>query len=245
MKRSLALCSILTLATSSFGETLSDKLLERERKSKGTTRVTAEIKAEFKEGIEAIKAANVVENALSVGDTAPDFTLKNALGQEISLAAELKKGPVILTWYRGNWCPYCNIALAAMEEELPEFQKQGAALIALTPELPDKTLTTKEKNSLTFEVLTDLNHQVADKYRLLFKLTPEVEKRYEEFFDLADYNGEDAGTDTLPLAATYIIGKDGKIAWAFLHHDYHKRAEPKDITAFLKKMNASSPSSKE
>ena len=245
MKRSLTACSLLTLATSAFGETLSDKLIEREEKAKGTTRVTPEIKAEFKEGLEAIKNANVVENALNVGDVAPDFTLKNAVGKEVSLAAELKNGPVILTWYRGNWCPYCNITLAAMEQELSAFKEQGATLLALTPELPDKTMTTKEKNKLTFEVLTDLNHKVADQYKLLFKLTPQVEERYKEFFDLADYNGEEAGTDTLPLAATYIVGQDGKIAWAFLHHDYHKRAEPKEITATLKKMNAESPTSGE
>jgi peroxiredoxin len=86
---------------------------------------------------------------------------------------------------------------------------------------------------LKFPVLTDLNHHVAKKYGLLFQLTPEVEKIYGQFFDLAEFNGADAGTATLPLAATYIIGKDGKILWAFLHHDYHKRAEPKDIVKFL------------
>ena len=118
----------------------------------------------------------------------------------------------------------------------PEIKEAGASLIALTPELPDKTLTTIEKNKLEFEVLTDLNHQVAKKYDLLFKLTPEVEKLYGEKFNLKTYNGADAGTDTLPLVATYIIGQDGKIAWAFLHYDYHKRAEPKEIVAFLKSM---------
>ncbi|MDA7537018.1 AhpC/TSA family protein [bacterium] len=161
--------------------------------------------------------------------------MKNATGQEVTLADELKKGPVVLTWYRGGWCPYCNIALAAMQAKLPEIKAAGASLIALTPELPNKALTTTEKNKLEFQVLTDLNHGVAKNYGLLFKLTPEVEKLYGNFFDLEEFNGADATTDTLPLAATYIIGQDGTIQWAFVDADYRSRAEPADIVAFLKK----------
>lgn len=228
----LALYSSVLIANS---QTLREQLQAKE--DAGSGRVTPEIKAEFKKGIDAIKAAKIVEGAKQVGDAAPDFTLKNATGKEVSLAAELKKGPVVLTWYRGGWCPYCNIALAALQAELPAIKKAGGTLLALTPELPDKVLTTAEKNKLEFEVLTDLNHKVAAQYGLLFKLTPEVEKLYGNFFDLAEYNGAEAGTDTLPLAATYIIGKDGKIAWAFLHHDYHMRAEPKDIVKFLEGMD--------
>jgi len=164
---------------------------------------------------------------------APHFTLKNAIGAEVKLENELKNGPVVLTWYRGGWCPYCNITLRAMQDVLPDIKASGASLIALSPELPDKTLTTTQKNGLEFEVLTDLNHQAASEYGLLFKLTPEVEKLYGKFFDLEKFNGSGAGTDTLPLAATYIIGQDGVIKWAFLHHDYHMRAEPKEVVEFL------------
>ncbi len=214
------------------------KLTLRERlqalEDGGSKKLTEEIKAEFGKGIQSIKGAKVVESAKQVGDNAPKFTLKNAIAREVSLTAELKKGPVVITWYRGGWCPYCNIAMAAMQEKLPEIKAAGASLIALTPELPDKSLTTVGKNKLEFEVLTDLNHKVADQYGLLFKLTPEVEKLYGKFFDLKEFNGKYAGTDTLPLAATYIIGQDGKINWAFLHHDYHMRAEPNDIVNFLK-----------
>lgn len=231
MKHTLSVFFALTFASISFGQTLSEQLKEKE--AKGSTRVTPEIKAAFGKGIEAIKTAKVVEGAKQVGDVAPDFTLKNASGKDVTLSEQLKQGPVVLTWYRGGWCPYCNLALAAMQKELPAIKKAGASLIALTPELPDKALTTKEKNHLTFEVLTDLNHQVAKEYGLLFKLTPEVAEIYKRLMDLEAYNGEAAGADTLPLAATYIIGQNGKILWAFLHHDYHMRAEPKDIVDFL------------
>jgi peroxiredoxin len=235
MKFKLIAALALASSLSGNGQTLREQLQARE--DAGSGKVTPEVKEEFRKGIEAIKTAKIVEGAKQAGDLAPDFTLKNATGEEVSLAAELTKGPVVLTWYRGGWCPYCNIALAALQNELPAMKKAGATLLALTPELPDKALTTSEKNKLEFEVLTDLNHKVADQYGLLFKLTPEVEKLYGKFFDLSDYNGAEAGTDTLPLAATYIIGKDGKIAWAFLHHDYHMRAEPKDIVKFLEGMN--------
>lgn len=231
MTTQLTIATLLAVSTISFAETLRDQLEARE--AQGSDKVTPEIKAEFAEGIEAVKAAKIVEGAKQVGEKAPDFTLKNAVGESVTLSKELKNGPVVLTWYRGGWCPYCNIAMAAMQEVLPEIKAAGASLIALTPELPDKTLSTKEKNGLKFEVLTDLNHQAAKAYGLVFKLTPEVEKRYGQFFDLAEFNGKEAGTDTLPLAATYIIGPDGKIEWAFLHHDYHMRAEPAGIVKFL------------
>lgn len=225
----------LLLATSlismSQTQTLREKIEARELE--GKKKLSKEIKTTFGKGITAVKEAKIVEGAKQVGEKAPDFTLENASGKKVQLSSVLKTGPVILTWYRGGWCPYCNITLAALQEELPAIKKAGATLLALTPELPDKALTTKEKNKLEFEVLTDLNHEVAEKYKLLFKLTPEVEEIYGKFFDLNEFNGKEAGTDTLPLAATYIIDQSGIITWAFLHHDYHMRAEPKDIVNFL------------
>ena len=224
----LSLASSISLLSA---DSLAEKL--KARAAQGSPKVTPEIKAEFADGIEAVRKSGIVDQAKKVGDKAPEFTLKNALGKEVSLADELKKGPVVLTWYRGGWCPYCNIAMAAMQEKLPEFKAAGASLIALTPELPDKALTTIEKNKLEFHVLTDLNHEVAADFGLVFKLTPEVEKRYRQFFDLKEFNGAEAGTDRLPLAATYVIGQDGTIKWAHLDADYRARAEPADIVAFL------------
>ncbi|MEM9016753.1 MAG: peroxiredoxin family protein, partial [Verrucomicrobiota bacterium] len=106
--------------------------------------------AAYANGIEAVVKAGVVESARKAGDKAPDFTLPNAKGVEVSLATELEKGPVVLTWYRGGWCPYCNIQLAAYQKVLPQFEELGAQLIAVSPELPDKSLSTAEKNSLRF-----------------------------------------------------------------------------------------------
>ena len=96
--------------------------------------------------------------------------LKNALGKKVKLSTLLKNGNVVLTWYRGGWCPYCNRALQGWQEVLAEIKAQGATFVALTPELPDYSLSTKEKHQLTFEILTDLNNEVASRYGLVFTL---------------------------------------------------------------------------
>lgn len=187
----------------------------------------------YADGIQSVADSGIVEKAKNIGDTAPDFTLTNATGQSVTLSEELKKGPVVLTWYRGGWCPYCNLQLAAYQKILPQIEELGGQLIALTPEIPDKSLNTSEKLHLKFQVLTDLNLQVARDYGLVFELTDEVAGYYSQFFSMKEYNGETASAKELPLAATYVIGKDGKIAWAFLDADYTKRAEPKDIVDAL------------
>ena len=233
MKRTIPLFALL-LASMASAETLAEKL--EARSEQAARDGDPAVRAEYARGIEAVAASGIVEKAVKVGDMAPDFALKNAAGEEVKLSDELKKGPVVLTWYRGGWCPYCNIAVAALQEKLPEIREQGAQLIALTPELPDKTLSTTEKNDLEFEVLTDLNHKVAKEYGIAFELTPKVRELYAKNFDLTEFNGADAGNGTLPLAATYIIDTTGKVRWAFLDADYRKRAEPQDIVDFLQSL---------
>lgn len=121
-----------------------------------------------------------------------------------------------------------------MQLELPNFEAYGATLIALTPELPDKSLSTIEKNELKFEVLSDLGNEVAKEYGTVFKLTDDVAEIYNNAFDMNAYNGDDS--NELPLAATYIINPKGRIVYAFLDTDYRNRAEPSEITKNLKKM---------
>lgn len=202
-------------------------------KAANRAKASPEKLAAYADGIEAVVTAKVVESAKKIGDAAPDFTLKDAKGAEITLSQELKKGPVVLTWYRGGWCPYCNVQLAAYQQILPQIKELGAQLIAVSPELPEKAQTTVEKSQLEFTVLSDLNLKVAAEYGLVFELTPEVEKLYAEFFDIEEYNGEEASKNELPLAATYVIAADGKIVYAFLDADYTKRAEPREIVAAL------------
>ena len=123
-------------------------------------------KRAYREGIELVERSGITRTAKQVGDQAPDFTLNNALGKPVSLGDYLKKGNVVLTWYRGGWCPYCNFTLQELQNELPNFTTDGANLIALTPELPDQSITTAEKNNLKFEVLSDLGNKIAKEYGL-------------------------------------------------------------------------------
>ncbi|MDF1862281.1 MAG: peroxiredoxin-like family protein [Verrucomicrobiales bacterium] len=202
-------------------------------KAKNRAKASPEKLVAYADGIEAVRKAAVVDSAKTVDDKAPDFTLPTVNGSSLTLSEELKKGPVVLTWYRGRWCPYCNIQLAAYQKILPQIEELGAQLIAVSPELPDKSLSTTEKNNLRFTVLSDANLKVADEYGLIFKLTPEVERLYGQFFDIREFNGTEAVANELPLAATYVIGQDGVIRWAFLEADYTMRAEPRDILKAL------------
>ncbi|CAM3535913.1 peroxiredoxin-like family protein [Zobellia roscoffensis] len=185
----------------------------------------------YDEGVDAVAHSGVIENAKNVGDTAPNFTLNNALGSAVELKDYLKKGKVILTWYRGGWCPFCNLTLRQLQQELPNFKANGATLIALTPEVPDKSLSTSEKHNLEFEVLSDLGNKIAKAYGIVYKLTDDVATSYNAAFGMEEYNGDTS--NELPLAATYIINEDGTIAFAFLDADYRNRAEPAEITKFL------------
>ena len=172
--------------------------------------------------------------ALKVGDKAPQFTLKNALGKKVKLSTLLKNGNVVLTWYRGGWCPYCNRALQGWQEALPEIKAQGATFIALTPELPDYSLSTKEKHQLTFEILTDLNNEVANRYGLVFTLDENTAVRYEKGFGLSAYNGNHL--NQLPMPATYIINQKGVIIYAFVNADYTQRANNEEVIKKLKEI---------
>lgn len=179
--------------------------------------------------------AQNISKPLKAGDKAPNFTLKNAKGDEVTLYSLLEKGNVVITWYRGGWCPYCNVALNQLQEKLSEIKSLNAFLVALTPELPDHSLSTQEKNELEFEVLTDTNNQIARQYGIVFKLDDKTAHYYEEKLHLSSRNG--TSSSELPIPATYVIDKKGKIRYAFVEPDYKKRANPEIIIQELKKMD--------
>jgi peroxiredoxin len=212
-----------------------DSLLKEKRVAFSNT-ASEEKKKVYAEGLEAVKNSGILDKALNIGDQAPNFTLNNALNQPVTLYDELKKSPVILTWYRGGWCPYCNITLNYLQQRLPDFQKAGASLIALTPELPDQSLSTTEKHKLKFLVLSDVKNKIGKKYGVVFQLTPEVASIYQEAFNLHQYNGDNS--NELPLAATYLIDQNGIIQFAFLDFDYRNRAEPDEIINALAEIKA-------
>jgi peroxiredoxin len=212
-----------------------DSLLNERRVAFSNT-ASDEKKQVYAEGLESIKNSKIIDKALNIGDKAPDFSLNNQKGEPITLYNELKNGPVILTWYRGGWCPYCNITVHFLQEKLPDFQKAGASLLALTPELPDQSLSTTEKHNLEFLVLSDVANKIGKQYGVVFQLTKEVADIYQKAFDLHKYNGDES--NELPLAATYVIDTNGIIQYAFLDADYRNRAEPDEIINALAKIKS-------
>ncbi|SFI97084.1 peroxiredoxin-like family protein [Olleya namhaensis] len=209
-----------------------DALLDVKRQD-GASKFTEEKKKIYADGIASVSDSGILDTALNVGDKALDFSLKNQLNQTVSLYDQLKDGPVVLTWYRGGWCPYCNITLHYLQDKLPEIKTAGATLLALTPELPDNSLNTSEKNNLEFSVLSDVGNVIGKNYGVVFELTPEVATIYNNGFGLNEKNGD--ASNQLPLAATYVIDTNGIIQYAFLDADYTKRAEVSEIVTALKK----------
>ena len=189
-----------------------DTLLDKVRQT-GAAKFTDEKKQVYADGISSVANSGVLEKALNVEDKAHNFTLKNALNESVTLYDELKNCPVVLTWYRGGWCPYCNITLHALQEKLPEFKNEGATLLALTPELPDNSLSTSEKNNLEFAVLSDLKNTIGKEYGVVYTLTDDVATIYNAGFGLNNVNGDTS--NELPLAATYVIDTNGIITYAF------------------------------
>ena len=184
---------------------------------------------------EDLAKSGIVNQSLKAGDTAPNFALPNAIGQSIAIQDLLSTGPVVISFYRGQWCPYCNLELRALQEALPAIQSLGAKLAAISPQTPDNSLSTAEKNELTFEVLSDVGNQIARQFGLVFSLPEELRPIYKGFgIDIPAHNGDE--TFELPIPATYVINTDGAIAHACVDPDYTKRLDPADILTVLRKL---------
>ncbi len=176
--------------------------------------------------------SDLVAKAPKIGEKLRNFILSNQVGKEQRLDKLLENGPVVVTFYRGGWCPYCNLELRAYQAALEDIQAAGATLVAITPELPDASMSTTEKNELGFEVLSDVNSNYARELGLIFTLPEELRPIYESFgIEIEKHNGK--GQFDLPLAATFIITKDGTISSAFVDTDYTLRKEPKDVVQEL------------
>jgi len=198
-------------------------------------RVPPERQAIMQRHIEQLRSGTVARTMLKVGDRAPAIMLKNALGVSVDVGELLKKGPVIVTFYRGGWCPYCNLELRAYQEILPEIVAAGASLVAISPEKPDDTLSTAEKNALTFEVLSDVGQKVGRAFGLVYEFTEELKSAYHGFnLDIPARNGV-PGEWALPVSATYVIDRDRSIIYANTDVDYRDRADPRDVLKVITK----------
>lgn len=172
-------------------------------------------------------------SAPAVGGRAPDFRLPDARGGEIALQQLLANGPVVLVFYRGAWCPYCNLQLAAFQAALDDITTAGAQLVAISPQTPDASLTHAEREGLRFCVLSDLGNRVARDYGLVFKQAEtSTEVGRDVGLELADYNGD--SSHELPVASTFVISADGTVLFASISGDYRWRIGPQEVLAVLK-----------
>jgi peroxiredoxin len=199
------------------------------------TKVPPEIRAAMERADRALLASGITDRALKIGDIAPDFELPDTNGQMVSIKELLKSSPVVVSFYRGGWCPYCNLELRALQGVLPQIAGLGASLVAVSPQTPDESLSTSEKNELAFPVLSDSGSHVAKAFGIAFDLAEELRPIYTQFnHALPVMNGTDSWA--LPIPATYVIAQDGTIAFAFVDVDYRKRLETSDILESLARL---------
>ena len=208
-------------------------------KAKFQESTAPEVVQAYQQGIDQVAQSGIVEKAKKVGDQAPLFELPNAGGQPVKLADQLKQGPVVLVWYRGAWCPYCNLQLQAIQKALPQITEQGARVLAISPQKPEHAAKTVQDNKLGFEVLADAANKTAKEYGIAYKLPDVASAHLSQQVDFNAYNGDTS--NELPLSATYIVDTSGVIRYAFLNADYRLRAEPADIVAALKKLKETPP----
>jgi peroxiredoxin len=198
---------------------------QRERARSKQDPVEREVRAA---AIAAVAESGRAEKALGVGDTVPRFTLPDPAGQAVAINDVLAHGPAIISFYRGGWCPFCNLELRALQSRLGEVHAAGGSLVAISPETPDLSLSTVEKNNLDFTVLSDHDNTVARTFGLVHRIDPSIvayQKRNGH--DVAAYNGTEVAE--VPLPATYVIDQSGIVRFAFVSADFTRRADPDDV----------------
>ncbi len=213
-------------ATASLTEQLSH------HKAQSKIRIPAERLAVMEDETETLRQSGILQRALGVGAQCPDISLMDARGQSMNLKQLWQNGPAILVFYRGVWCPYCNLELRAWQQALPTHKSKGIALGAISPQTPDNSLTTAEKNELEFTVLSDVGLGAAKAFGLDFSLSPKLAEIYQGFgIDVAKANG--SSDWMLPVPATYGVNTSGKIVFASVDVDYRNRAEPSAVISAL------------
>jgi peroxiredoxin len=188
-----------------------------------------------------LAATDLASHALKVGDQAPDFMLPDAHGLPVRLHSQLNNGPVVVVFYRGGWCPYCNVHLRGFQRQLPQIRELEAQIIAISPQLPDNSLSTQEKNELAFPVLSDVGNKVARRFGIVSELGNELVKLYRVFgHELEDVNGS-SGKRELPVPATFLVDRHGFIRLAHVDVDYTRRLDPDEVIEALKKLHEMNP----
>ena len=200
--------------------------------SQGQERMPPNALAAIQGSIEDLSRSGIVERSLKVGDQVSDFELPNAVGQMVGLYETLQGGSAVITFYRGGWCPFCSAELEAYQGAIDGIRALGATLFAISPQLPDQSLSMAEKQNLTFEVLSDIHNDVARQFGIVYHVQDELQAVYEDLgLDLPAFNGDDSFD--LPVPATYVVDTSGMVRLSFVDPDYTRRLDPTDVLSVL------------
>lgn len=217
---------------------LHEKLAALKAHAEGTL-LPADVVEVLHRATDELIASGAQERALKAGDKAPSFTLIDADGNAVSSSDLLKKGPLVVTFYRGVWCPYCNLDLEALEEARSEIERRGATLVALSQQNAVNSRKSHRQNNLGFPILVDEAGKTGDAFGVRWNLPTYLQDVHKKLgADLTAFNGEDSWT--LPMPARYVIDQTGTIAYAEVNADYTKRPEPSDMFAVLDRLKSES-----
>jgi len=179
-----------------------------------------------------LATSGIIESAKKKGDKAPSFNLENSDGKIVNLNDLLKKGSVIISFNRGNWCPFCNLEFKALQKSVKEIKEAGANLIVISPQLPILSKELKTQNNFTFDILYDKKNLVAKQFGIAFALPEPLRPIHDAFgMDIPAHNGDNSFE--LPLAATYVVNKEGIITYAYINANWMERAEPSELVNYV------------
>lgn len=201
-------------------------------RAESATKRPPEVRETMARATAALVASGAVDHVLKVGDRAPDFTLSDGDGKPVALADLLARGPLVISFYRGVWCPYCNMELQTLETARPAYAALGASIVAISPQTAPNSRRSQRENKLEFPILSDPGNAIAAAFGLRFKMADELVALYQSFGNkLPIVNGDDSWT--LPMPARFVIGQDGVIAYAEVNPDYTQRPEPEALLPAL------------
>jgi peroxiredoxin len=196
--------------------------------------VPASVIATMHRATAELTASGAATRTLKAGERAPQFTLRDPDGQSVSSADLLARGPLVISFYRGVWCPYCNMELQALREALPQFEHLGASLVAISPQSGPNSRKSVRQNALGFPILSDPHNDVAAAFGLRFALPDYLVDLYKGLrTDLPEFNGD--ASWTLPMPGRFVVGQDGVILYAEVNPDYTRRPEPEDMLPALRR----------
>lgn len=219
---------LITLSLPLYAQSTLTQTL-KERADRSAAKSPPSVKLEFQRALNELKASGIEKTAIQKGTNAPSFKIDGK-----SFSSYYTEKPVILKFYRGSWCPYCQIEMKAYEEYKARFEAKGYQIIVLTPDTKVEIAKFRDKQKITIPIYSDKENAIAKKFGIAFKLDKKLSKVYKDFgIDLKKSQENDL--DELPLPGTYVINKKGKITYAFIDADYKLRQDPGELLRILKR----------